>query len=182
MTNNIKIGEVSFNKKDIAKTEKTQKDGQTINTVFLKDGTKLSYPEQNPENNANVSVFDKTDIQVFYSGDQEVYTEMSNGKFEVHFTKLDSAEITGTKNEDHYRLKGCKDSKIDISQNDGKADKVQMLDDPSVFGKVRKSSGNEVSFGKGDIVETPKRDVAKWYQSKTTTHRSKGENNYIKED
>ena len=44
--NNINIGGVKFNKTDVVKSEVVKKDGKELNSVFLRDGTKMVYPNQ----------------------------------------------------------------------------------------------------------------------------------------
>jgi len=149
----INIGEVSFKKGDVVKSETAQKNGQTINTVFLKDGTKLSFPEQDPKNNAGVSIF----------GEQRfVYPIATHTAQKVTLKKLDNAEVTGTEKTDSYVLEGCRDSKVNVSQKDGKKDIVLVKDAKTFLGfkTDRKSSGNEVLFSDGDDVRINGKDYA----------------------
>jgi len=150
----ISIGGVRFNKNDVAKSETTQKDGQTINTVFFKDGTKLSFPEHTKKDYAEAGLFD-----IYKEGDTKCRYNASlgrsvcstdyekTGEKTVRFEQMKNAEITGTMNKDTYVLKGCQNSKIELGHDDGQEDRLFIED----FGFIR-SSGNEVFFGKGDEV------------------------------
>ena len=43
-SNNINIGGVRFNKQDVAKVETIKQNGKVMNSVFLRDGTHMVFP------------------------------------------------------------------------------------------------------------------------------------------
>lgn len=118
-SNSINIGGVKFNKNDVAKSEVIkQEDGVLKNSVFLKDGTHIVYPNQSAKNESLISIHSNDD-----SGNPE------NKEFTVDFYRISNAEIIGTERKDDYILHGCKDSKVDVSQKDNKRDSVKIKDD-----------------------------------------------------
>ncbi len=143
----VKIGGVTFNKADVKSSEVILKDGKKINSVFLQDGTHVEFPTQSADNKSSVSQNNSTYSEPAY----EFGYNMRSGKFEPHWTvkeyedpskkitnfhRMSGATITGTENEDTYNLYGCSNSKVDVSQNDGKADTVRDSKDHtgSLFG------------------------------------------------
>lgn len=147
--NNINIGGVNFNKNDVAKSEivKTD-DGKESYSVFLRDGTKMVYPKQADKNESVVSMFDKTEkspigfsvadgeFKMDYGTDPTMINpEHKTGDVEIDFYRLNGAEITGTNKKDDYTLHGCRNSKVDISQNDGKEDFVRIENDANRHGR-----------------------------------------------
>ena len=145
--NSISIGGVKFNKNDVAKSEVIKKDGKELNSVFLRDGTKMVYPNQSEKNESIVSMTDKTrtekspfgysvtegEFVVDYGYDPTVINiskkEVKTGDVSVDFYRVNGAEITGTKKEDDYTLYGCRNTKVDVSQKDGKVDVVDIRND-----------------------------------------------------
>ena len=209
--NNINIGGVRFNKNDVAKSEVIKKDGKELNSVFLRDGTKVVYPNQAEKNESVVSMTDKTKTEkspfgysvtegefvVDYGYDPTVINlnkkEVKTGDVSVDFYRINSAEITGTKKKDDYTLYGCRNTKIDVSQKDGKRDVVDIQNDNrnehyrgffgnrepvkgknqhSKDGKVFISGKNEVKQNDGDITYTP--TGKKGLMSKSEMHKGKG--------
>ena len=73
-----------------------------------KNGTKFEWVPNNKSNNAAY---------------KSVAKEDSSYK-ETTFNKLKNAQITGTKGKDDYKLNDCKDTHVDISQDDGVKDNV----------------------------------------------------------
>ena len=67
-----------------------------------KNGTKFEWVPNNKSNNAAY---------------KSVAKEDSSYK-ETTFNKLENAQITGTKGKDDYKLNDCKDTHVDISQDD----------------------------------------------------------------
>ena len=110
--NTIKIGNVSFLKSDVQKaTSRIGKDGDKINSVFLKDGTKVDFWDQ--KENSNASVIMGHDMG-------------SNGKFGVQFNNLLGFTLSGTKNNDYYYLSNCDYYDINVEEN-GK-DELRIFD------------------------------------------------------
>lgn len=147
--NNINIGGVNFNKNDVQKSEIIkQQDGKEMNSVFLNDGTQVVYPNQKAENNASI-------MQSFGKKSQWVPNDKPNNAAyksvtvedksykETTFSKLENAQITGTQGKDDYKLNDCKDTHVNISQDDGIKDKVTV---------DKKSTGITVDKAKGDKI------------------------------
>jgi len=170
------IGGVQFNKNDVKKSEVINKDGQEINSVFLRDGTHVEFPTQNKENDAKVSVEEILKLNKSAIGFNVITKELApnkiqrpwvvplndreikTGDFQVKFERIDDAVITGTKNKDSYNLEGCKNSIVDLSQQDNNTDKVKIkksvIFDTNTGETTKvKSSGNIIIRGeKGDKI------------------------------
>lgn len=145
--NNINIGGVRFNKKDVAKFETIKQDGKVSNSVFLRDGTHMVFPNQAAKNESVVSMHDevKTEKSPFgysmSSGEFGVDTgtdptminiggkEVETGNVDIDFYRLKNAQIIGTNKQDDYTLHGCRGTKVDVSQNDDARDVVKIKDD-----------------------------------------------------
>lgn len=207
---NISIGGVRFNKQDVQKSETIKQDGKVMNSVFLRDGTQMVFPNQAAKNESVVSMHDKVEkersgigidmnsgsVTVNYGqpgviglGDKEVKT----GNVDIDFYRLKDAQITGTNKQDDYSLHGCRDTKVDVSQNDGARDVVIIKDDtnehPRGFfgnrepvpmanqhskdGKVFVSGNNEVKQNKEDVSYTKKENPSFW-NGRTEEHKGKG--------
>lgn len=127
--NNINIGGVRFNKNDVQKSEVIKQDGKEMNSVFLNDGTQVVYPNQKAENDASIMQKNGTKMEWVPNNKsnnaayRSVAKEDSSYK-ETTFNKLENAQITGTKGKDDYKLNDCKDTHVDISQDDGVKDNV----------------------------------------------------------
>ena len=127
--NNINIGGVRFNKNDVQKSEVIKQDGKEMNSVFLNDGTQVVYPNQKAENDASIMQKNGTKMEWVPNNKsnnaayKSVAKEDSSYK-ETTFNKLENAQITGTKGKDDYKLNDCKDTHVDISQDDGVKDNV----------------------------------------------------------
>ena len=127
--NNINISGVRFNKNDVQKSEVIKQDGKEMNSVFLNDGTQVVYPNQKAENDASIMQKNGTKFEWVPNNKsnnaayKSVAKEDSSYK-ETTFNKLENAQITGTKGKDDYKLNDCKDTHVDISQDDGVKDNV----------------------------------------------------------
>lgn len=127
--NNINIGGVRFNKNDVQKSEVIKQDGKEMNSVFLNDGTQVVYPNQKAENDASIMQKNGTKFEWVPNNKsnnaayKSVAKEDSSYK-ETTFNKLENAQITGTAGKDDYKLNDCKDTHVDISQDDGVKDNV----------------------------------------------------------
>lgn len=147
--NRISIGGVSFNKNDIKSSEVIKQDGKEMNSVFLRDGTHLVFPNQAEKNESYVQMTDKVEHKngpVGYSlskgkfginyGVDPTMVDVSGktvktGDVSIDFYRMKDAQITGTEKADDYTLSGCRSSKVDVSQDDNKKDIVNVKDDDS---------------------------------------------------
>ena len=161
--NNINIGGVRFNKQDVQKSEVIKQDGKEMNSVFLNDGTQVVYPNQKAENDASIMQKNGTKFE-WVPNDRSnnaayksVAKEDSSFK-ETTFNKLEGAQITGTAGKDDYRLKGCKDTKVDISQNDGVKDNVEVGKYKAKGEATVQSSGVTVDKGVEDKTKIRQKD------------------------
>ena len=159
--NNINIGGVRFNKQDVQKSEVIKQDGKEMNSVFLNDGTQVVYPNQKAENDASIMQKNGTTYtwETNPRGNNATYTSVGHEDpsfKETTFNKLEGAQIIGTQGKDDYRLKGCKDTKVDISQNDGVKDNVEV-------GKY-KAKGEATVQSSGVTVDKGAEDKAKIHQ------------------
>jgi len=165
--NIIKIGGVKFNKADVKSSEVIVKDGKKVNSVFLQDGTHVEFPNQSEDNKSSVS----QNISSHYkpgghigfnpiTGDVGPHISMDkvqNPSVKVtHFNRISGAKITGTENEEKYYLNGCTNSEVDLSQNDGKSDKVyeNSSHTGSLFGGTDWEHGNNTfKLGESDVAD-----------------------------
>lgn len=159
--NCVNIGGVRFNKQDVSKTEVIKQGDQQMNSVFLNDGTHIVYPEQDAKNDASVmqNYGKKSQWVPNNRGSNSAFvsvTEEDTSYRETTFNKLEGAQITGTEGRDDYRLKGCKDTNVDISQDDGVKDSVTV-------GKY-KNTGEETQYSSGVTVDSAKGDKVKIHQ------------------
>lgn len=210
--NNINIGGVRFNKNDVQKSEVIKKDGKVMNSVFLRDGTHVVFPSQAAKNESVVEMHDKTKTEKSPFGysvadgefgidcgtDQTMINigskEVKTGNVDIDFYRMNGAKITGTDKQDDYTLKGCRNTKVDVSQNDGARDVVTIKDDDknehyrgifgnrepvpsgnqhSVDGKVFVSGNNEVKQNKEDITYVRKDNPSLW-NGAYDEHKGKG--------
>ena len=208
----INIGGVRFNKQDVQKSEVIKQDGKVMNSVFLRDGTHMVYPTQADKNESVVEMHDKTKTQkspfgysvatgefgIDYGTDPTMINlnkkEVLTGNVDIDFYRLSGAQITGTSKEDDYTLKGCRNTKVDVSQNDGARDVVFIEDDDknehyrgffgnrepvpygnqhSVDGKVFVSGNNQVKQGEDDATYI-KKDNPSFWNGKYNEHKGKG--------
>lgn len=151
MANNqsINIGGVRFNSQDIKKSEVIKQDGKEMNSVFLNDGTHIVFPNQDAKNDASIMQQNGHKSvpreNSHYNRSLQFYDIVEDPSFkETTFNKLDNAQITGTDGKDDYRLRGCKDTSVDISQDDGVEDKVSVRKFKAEDGEKRYSSGVNV--------------------------------------
>ena len=139
MSNNISIGGVKFNKHDVQKSEQIEKDGKVLNSVFLKDGTQIVFPEQKAE--------DKVSVEQYNSQHNNEYDDLNTANdYHTRIFHMSDAQVIGTKKEDEMYLFGCKNVNVDVS-NDYNRDYVQIQDGMGGY----KSSGNSVTQGAFDI-------------------------------
>lgn len=165
--NTIKIGGVKFNKADVKSSEVIVKDGKKVNSVFLQDGTHVEFPTQAEDNKSSVTQGNRTYSQPVYKYGYSV----TSGKMGMHlttetkedpsvkvtkFNRMTGAKITGTENEEIYHLNGCTNSEVDVSQNDGKPDRVyeHSSHTGSLFGGTDWEHGNNTyKLGESDVAD-----------------------------
>jgi len=150
----VKIGGVTFNKSDVKSSEVVEKDGKKMNSVFLQDGTHVEFPTQSTYNESSISQHNAT-YKVCKQGILHATVEEMEDptKKVTDFHRMSGATITGTENEDTYNLYGCSNSKVDVSQKDGKADTVRDSKDHtgSLFGGTDWSHDNNTfKLGESD--------------------------------
>ncbi|MBO6088065.1 hypothetical protein J6P92_06970 [bacterium] len=143
----VKIGNVEFRKDQIEanKTKTYMQNGKKMNTVFVKPGVQIDFPDQtNPQKHPSV---ESRGLR------QEWYNYDSSW---IDVTDLDNATITGAKNRsDYITLKGLSNNnKIIVDQDeswyingDMKKDRVQL---------ESSTSGNTVEMDEKD-------DLQIWY-------------------
>ena len=165
--NTIKIGGVQFNKADVKSSEVIIKDGKKVNSVFLQDGTHVEFPTQSEENKSSVSQGNRTYSQPAYkhgfnprSGNVEghwtMQTKEDSSVKVTKFNRMTGAKITGTENEEIYHLNGCTNSEVDLSQHDGKSDRVyeHSSHTGSLFGGTDWEHGNNTyKLGDSDVAD-----------------------------
>ena len=154
------IGGITFKTSDIKSSQVIVRDGQEINSVFLQDGTRIEFPTQSTENRASVSQSGTSHVEP----DLRYGVNPVNGEVEPHiwfesvndetrrqilFSGINGAVITGTDKQDNYTLRGCSNTRVDLSQDDGQADTV--TDEPSggIF-KPRDNTNNTYNLGNSD--------------------------------
>lgn len=97
----ISIGGLSFTGHDVQKsTVKNPEDGNKIYCVWLENGTKIEYPEQK---NGSVKIHE----QGFFKKD-----------YHTTFHGLHGAVITGSEKDDTYSLYFCKDTVVDVKDEE----------------------------------------------------------------
>lgn len=145
MTEPLNIGGVKFSKtevrsKSVEKKERTNSEGlwEQYNkyTVRLKDGTTISYEEQNPKNEASVDIQD-------------------DGS--VNFYGLLGAQINDTEKDDTYRLMGCQFTHV-MAKDEGilgfgkDKDNISEYKRKHADGGISSSKNNKVDYNEGDII------------------------------
>ena len=149
MSNNISIGGVKFNKHDVKKSEQIEQDGKILNSVFLKDGTQIVFPEQKAE--------DKVSVEQYNGHNHNEYDDLYTAEdYRTKIFHMSDAKVIGSKKEDEMYLFGCKNVNVDVS-NDYNRDFVSIKDGMGGY----KSSGNSVTQGDFDISYIEKPDSEK---------------------
>ena len=123
--NSINIGGVSFTKTDVVKSEQIKRDGETLNSVFLKDGTQITFPDQDAKNESKVT--QQEEVLTVHNGPQN-YSYVETGNYFTGVERLSGGSIVGTDKKDNYTLKGCDNTTVDVSQNDHLVDNVKVED------------------------------------------------------
>ena len=110
----ISIGNVSFDKNDVKESMVQYKDGQKLNCVFLKNGTKITFKDQEADARASV----KTGS---YAGGSEA-DSMKSG---TGFFGIKGLTIEGSNKDDYYHLTDCDD--FDVDTRGGGSDSVRIF-------------------------------------------------------
>lgn len=148
----INIGGVEYAKNEVAKHEIETKDGTNSKGVWeqykeykvtLKDGTRVTYKEQEKERQATIDILDNGSVSIF---------------------GLKNATLKGTNNNDDYKLHGCEGTYVNVagdSKNsqlglmlgaEYKSDKVEYYNRELHDGNIQKSKNNNISYDKDDKV------------------------------
>lgn len=136
---NIELGGVNF-KSEVKDYSKIYSKGKYMNSVTMSaDGTKIIYPDQK---GGSVENFNQggDDIEYTWGGGTSVsdgtYSPAGNvgwkhtsspDNYYTIFKDINSATIKGTNESDRYQLENCNYSIVDNSKNDGKEDKVYII-------------------------------------------------------
>lgn len=148
MAEPLNIGGVSFSKTEVAKQEVKTKERTSEKgtweqykeyTVTLKDGTKVTYEQQNEERKATVDIQD-------------------DGS--VNFYGLSSAEIRDTEKDDTYRLMGCEFTSVQarrepkgiIFKDPADHDKISTYNREMPDGSIQESKENVARVNAGDMI------------------------------
>lgn len=128
MTEPIKIGNVSFYKDDVKSSKVIYQNGEKINCVWLKDGTKIEFKDQDPKADAEV----KTG---YYAGE-------NYGPYGTGFEGIKGLHIEGTDKDDFYHLSHCED--YDVNVENGGNDRVRIF--ASQKGRITSDNNDKVEF------------------------------------
>lgn len=140
---NVKFGGVNYNANDVTKhSVKTDANGKKTYSVFLKNGVKIEYPEQNPQNNARLCRYE---LGFWDSLSDDTATGL---------WRLDRAKVTGTSEDDLIYMNECTNCQVDISKDDN--DDRVIIDGFTVNtkrlakGRAHLSKDNEIILDKHD--------------------------------
>jgi len=109
---NIIIGGVSFRKRDVKSSEIKYQGGTNMNTVFLRDGTKIQFNDQTTENARVI-----------------IGTDTVNGKHGIKFSNVSLFSLQGTDNKDYYYLNNSSVHSFDLSGDTGNSDELRFVYD-----------------------------------------------------
>ena len=130
----IKIGNVSFYSSDVKTSNVTYKNGEKINCVFLKNGTKLEFKDQKADSKASV---------------QMGYDSGNDNKYGTGFIGIKGLSIEGSQSSDYYHLTNCDDYNINV-ENGGK-DEVRIHDmSNKVNGTINADYDDKITFSHND--------------------------------
>ena len=124
----IKIGNVQFDSADVAKSSVVYKNGEKLNCVFLKDGTKLTFKDQD---NPRASV--------------QTGRDMGTGRDGTGFSNIKGLTIEGTEKPEYYHLFNCDDPTVNVEA--GGDDIVRVAHKtPQQKGTITADSNDKVEF------------------------------------
>lgn len=129
--NTINIGNVSFNKRDVKSSAIVFKDGQKLNSVFLQDGTKITYKDQDVDAKAAVNVHLPNRKSGFTS-----------------FWGIKGLSIEGSNKDDKYSLIDCNDFTVDTRGGGSDSVTITKLANNNLNGNVLVDENDEVSEDK----------------------------------
>ncbi|MBP3924689.1 hypothetical protein J6E39_05545 [bacterium] len=129
----LTIGNVSFYKDDIKSSSVVYQNGEKLNCVFLKNGTKMWFKDQ--EKDARAGVDTGRDAG-------------NNNKYGTGFSNIKGLTIEGSDKEDYYHVFNCEDYNVFVQ--DGQKDEVRVVDntkDPkSRNGNIYSDTNDNVNF------------------------------------
>ena len=106
----LSIGGVSFYKSDVKSYEVQNEGNSSLNTVFMKDGTKIVFSDHNPKNKASIMMG----------------TDSGSKRKGIQFSNVNLRSLEGTDNKDYYYMLDSSSLNIDISRDYGNADIVKF--------------------------------------------------------
>ena len=106
MTEPINIGNVKFSRNDVKSYTVNIQNDEKINSVLVRDGTRLTFNDQDENNGARVN-------------------RMGREDYEYAFFKLKGLTIEGSERNDKYSLYNCEDYNIDT--RGGNKDKISII-------------------------------------------------------
>lgn len=114
----LMIGNVQFNKSEVkSSTTHIDASGKKINTVFMKDGTKIEFHDQ--------QITDPNKLPSVMMGRD---ASINNPPMGIKFSNFESGKVTGTPNKDYYYMSNSK-MVVDVSL-DGNEDDVVKIAGP----------------------------------------------------
>ena len=139
--NKISIGNVSFFKSDVKSSTTIHQNGEKLNCVFLQNGTKITFKDQ--DKNARAGVKTGT-----YGG-----TTKLGGQNGTGFFGIKGLTVEGSKKDDFYHLTNCDDFDVDV--RGGGNDEVQVFNNngKSVNGVIHRDGGDEEIIKDGGIID-----------------------------
>lgn len=108
----ISIGGISFYKNDVKEYQVKNKGNESINTVFMKDGTKVEYFDQSPDKKASIMMG---------------YDMAKNNTKGIKFSNCNLHSLTGTPNKDYYYMDKTSTNKFDLGGDEGNADELKFV-------------------------------------------------------
>lgn len=190
MTDTVNIGGVNFNKKAVKSSEKIKQGEKELNSVFLNNGTKLVYPNQDKNGKSEVKINEiKKTIPTGMSispngtvnagltpGSVPLNMTVGSGNYRTTFNNLIDTKVTGTDKKDTYNFKGCINTNVDMSQNDKKTD-ITSFEDSDEY----RSMNNQVKQNDEDVAGFINREKEGFFDSKYKKVKGSGtfkENDY----
>lgn len=107
----LSIGGVSFYKSDVKSYEVKNQGDVNLNTVFMKDGTKVSFNDQDPKNKASIMMG----------------VDGATSKQGIKFSNVHLFSLTGTNSKDYYYLSDSDVFNIDLGNDNGNADELKFV-------------------------------------------------------
>lgn len=109
----LSIGNVSFYKNDIKSYEVKHQGNTNFNTVFMKDGTKITFFDQKAEDNPSIMMgIDGT---------------VNGSKKGIKFSNVSLHSLTGTDKEDYYYMSHSDVYSIDLGGDKGNGDELKFV-------------------------------------------------------